>query len=261
MSTHVVHGLFVTGTDTGVGKTYVAALIARALAGQGKRVGVYKPAASGCARDSSAGADGNLTSVDAVRLWEAAGRPGDLEHVCPQRFAAPLAPHLAARAEGRELDFDALRLDLDYWRPRSDVIVVEGAGGLFSPLSDDKLNIDLALALGFPLVVVAANRLGTIHATLATLKAAHDSFRGAAAGAFERLPIAAVVLNNVGADDDSDPSRKSNAAELRRFLRCVRIGRIVEVEHGATTLADPADWLRPAPPTAGFSPKRAAGEM
>ncbi|MBL9080470.1 MAG: dethiobiotin synthase, partial [Planctomycetales bacterium] len=140
MTTHACHGLFVTGTDTGIGKTHVAAMIARALVAQGKRVGVYKPAASGCTRD----ADGNLTSDDAVQLWEAAGRPGDLEHVCPQRFAAPLAPHLAARAEGRELDFDQLRWGLDYWRPRSDVVVVEGAGGLFSPLSDDRLNMDLA---------------------------------------------------------------------------------------------------------------------
>ena len=88
-----------------MGKTYVAALIARSLAASGRRVGVYKPAASGCVRD----AQGRLVSDDAVALWEAAGRPGDLEHVCPQRFAAPLAPHLAARAEGREIDAGLLR--------------------------------------------------------------------------------------------------------------------------------------------------------
>ena len=80
-------GLFITGTDTGVGKTYVAALIARSLAAAGHRVGVYKPAASGCVRGQ-----GRLVSADAAALWEAAGRAGNLEHVCPQRFAAPFAP-------------------------------------------------------------------------------------------------------------------------------------------------------------------------
>ena len=106
-----VPGLFITGTDTGVGKTYVAALIARRLAQQGRKVGVYKPAASGCRRRG-----GVLVSDDAVALWEAAGRPGDLEHVCPQRFEAPLAPHLAAAAEGRQLDAGLLRRGLEYWQ-------------------------------------------------------------------------------------------------------------------------------------------------
>src|SRR3990172_4269791 len=97
-------GLFITGTGTGVGKTYVAALIAQALRSAGKRVGVYKPIASGCEVR-----DGRLVSPDAIALWEAAGRPGTLEQVCPQIFAAPLAPHLAARAEGRRVDAGLLR--------------------------------------------------------------------------------------------------------------------------------------------------------
>ncbi|HYW79764.1 MAG TPA: dethiobiotin synthase, partial [Thermoguttaceae bacterium] len=82
-----VPGLFITGTDTEVGKTYVASLIARSLVASGHRVGVYKPAASGCRLEA-----GVLVSDDAISLWEAAGRPGDLQHVCPQCFAAPLAP-------------------------------------------------------------------------------------------------------------------------------------------------------------------------
>ena len=66
--------------------------------------------------------------------WNAAGRPGELDRVCPQRFEAPLAPHLAALAEGRRLDPDLLRQGLDYWRERSEIVLVEGAGGLMSPL-------------------------------------------------------------------------------------------------------------------------------
>jgi dethiobiotin synthetase len=249
MTTHACHGLFVTGTDTGIGKTHVAAMIARALVAQGKRVGVYKPAASGCRPTSDGDSHGSLTSddlksEDAVQLWEAAGRPGDLEHVCPQRFAAPLAPHLAARAEGRELDFDQLRWGLDFWRPRSDVIVVEGAGGLFSPLSDERLNMDLALALGFPLVIVAANRLGVLHAVLATVNAAaYYNLKHVR----HELKIAAVVLNTPTADDGPvDPSRQSNAAVLRQALRPFKVGQFVELRYGAESFPAPIDWSTPA---------------
>ncbi len=116
-------GLFITGTGTGVGKTYVGALVAQSLRKAGKRVGVYKPVASGCERQN-----GLLISSDAVTLWEAAGRPGSLEQVCPQMFAAPLAPHLAARAEGRRVDAQLLRDGIRFWRETSDVVLVEGAG-------------------------------------------------------------------------------------------------------------------------------------
>lgn len=218
-------GLFVTGTDTGVGKTHVAAMIARSLKKEGRKVGVYKPVASGCERD----AHGNLTSDDAQQLWDAAGRPGDLEQVCPQKFAAPLAPHLAARAVGKELDAPLLRRGFDYWYERCETAIVEGAGGLFSPLGDALYNADLAAELGLPLVVVAANRIGTIHATLATLLAAR-TFRDGA------LTIAAVVLNDVVPDDGTDPSRATNADELRRHCAGPLLGLdvpIIEVGHGA----------------------------
>ena len=114
-----VPGLFITGTDTGVGKTYVAALIARDLAAAGRRVGVYTPAASGCRREGA-----RLISDDALALWNAAGRPGELERVCPQCFEAPLAPHLAARREGKRLDPALLRSGIDYWKSRSEIVLV-----------------------------------------------------------------------------------------------------------------------------------------
>ncbi|HUT88155.1 MAG TPA: dethiobiotin synthase [Thermoguttaceae bacterium] len=193
-------GLFITGTDTEVGKTYVAALIARSLCAAGHRVGVYKPAASGCRE-----VEGDLVSGDALRLWEAAGRPGELDRVSPQRFRAPLAPHLAAREEGRELDPDLLRTGIEYWRARSDIVLVEGAGGLMSPLGEEEYVADLAYDLGFPLVVVARNSLGTINHTLQTLIAA-ATFR-------DGLPIAGIVLNNPG-PPGGDPSTASNRREL-----------------------------------------------
>jgi dethiobiotin synthetase len=193
-------GLFITGTDTEVGKTYVAALIARSLRAGGHRVGVYKPAASGCRE-----VEGDLLSDDALLLWEAAGRPGELDRVCPQRFRAALAPHLAAREEGKKLDPDLLRTGIEYWRARSDIILVEGAGGLMSPLGDEEYVADLAYDLGFPLVIVARNSLGTINHTLQTLIAA-ATFR-------DGLSIAGIVLNNLAPPSD-DPSPATNRREL-----------------------------------------------
>jgi len=220
-------GLFVTGTDTGVGKTHVAALIARHLARSGLRVGVYKPAASGCRREQ-----GLVVSDDALLLWEAAGRPCELEWVCPQRFLAPLAPHLAAREEGKRLDPDRLRTGLNHWLRHSDVVLVEGAGGLMSPLGDEEYVADLACDFGFPLVVVARNALGTINQTLQTLITA-ATFR-------DGLEVAGVVLNHPAPLPD-DPSVRTNRREIE--ARCVP-PILAEVAWQAEAFDPPVDWAR-----------------
>ena len=116
-------GLFVTGTDTEVGKTYVSAIIARSIAAAGNSVGVYKPIASDCIREGD-----QVYSPDAVALWESAGRPLKLADVCPQRFEAPMAPHLAAKAEGKSVDSDLLRTGIERWTGNCDIVIVEGAG-------------------------------------------------------------------------------------------------------------------------------------
>jgi dethiobiotin synthetase len=193
-------GLFITGTDTNVGKTYVGILIARALKTAGHRVGVYKPAASGCRREGE-----RLISDDALLLWRAAGEPGDLDRVCPQCFQAHLAPHLAARAEGKELDGKLLRDGLDYWLAGSDIVLVEGAGGLLSPLGENDYVADLARDFGFPLLIVARNALGTINHTLLTLHAAQTLCNG--------LKIAGIILNHPD-PPGNDPSTTSNRQEL-----------------------------------------------
>ncbi len=219
-------GLFIAGTNTEVGKTHVAAMIARALAASGRRVGVYKPAASGC-REAPEG----LIAEDAVALWEAAGRPLTLEQVCPQRFLAPLAPPRAALAEGRRVDAALLRTGLEPWLASSEIVVVEGAGGLMSPLSDDDYNIDLAAELGLPLVIVAANELGVINATLQTLITART--RG------PKLPIAGVVLNQAAQRPD-DASLATNAEELA--ARC-DAPLLTTVSYGASAFDQPVDWF------------------
>jgi dethiobiotin synthetase len=218
-------GLFITGNDTDVGKTYVAALIARWLAAAGQRVGVYKPAASACRREAD-----ELVCDDAVKLWRAANSPGELHQVCPQRFAAPLAPHLAARAEGRELDAGLLREGLAYWQQRSDVILVEGAGGLMSPLGDEEYVADLAYEFEYPLVVVAHNKIGVISQTLQTLIAAATFRHG--------LEVAGIVLNQASAASD-DPSLASNAQELA--ARAVS-PLLAEVSFGSERFAPEVNW-------------------
>jgi dethiobiotin synthetase len=220
-------GLFVVGTDTGVGKTYVSARIAAALAGQGLSVGVYKPAASGCRQIGSA-----LVSDDALALWEAAGRPGPLKNVCPQRFAAPLAPHLAAKEERKQIDEMLLRRGIDYWRRRSEVVVVEGAGGLMSPIGERDYVADLAEEFGFQLIVVTPNRIGAINSTLLTLIAA--------AARPHPLPIAGIVLNDILPPGHGDPAVRSNRAELE--LRCVP-PVLCHLRHAAADFDAPVDWL------------------
>jgi dethiobiotin synthetase len=220
-------GLFVVGTDTAVGKTFVAARIAAVLARTGIRVGVYKPAASGCRRIGR-----TLVSDDAVALWDAAGRPGELKAVCPQRFAAPLAPHLAAKEERKEIDSRLLRRGIDYWRRRSDMIVVEGAGGLMSPVGDHDYVADLAADFGFPLVVVVPNRIGAINSTLLTLIAA--------ASRPEPLSTAGMVLNHVLPPDHGDPAVRCNRLQLE--LRCVP-PILTELGHHAADFDTPVDWL------------------
>ncbi len=219
-------GLFVTGTNTAVGKTYVSALIARALKRAGHRVGVYKPAASGCRREGH-----KIVADDALELWNAAGRPGDLDMVCPQRFELLMAPHLAALDQGQTIDPTLMRSGIEYWRERSDVVVVEGAGGLMSPLGNDEYNADLAHYFGYPLVVVTRNALGTIHETLTTLIAAASYGEG--------LDVAGLVLNSPVRNAD-DSSVTSNRAELEaRAVASV----LAEVAYEASDFDRQIDWF------------------
>lgn len=225
----MTRGLFITGTNTSVGKTQVTALIARSLAADGYRVGVYKPVASGCKREGT-----ELIADDAVKLWEAAGRPGALNEVCPQRFAAPLAPSLAAEAEGRKVDRDLLRTGLQVWRERSEIVLVEGAGGLMSPLSDEDYNADLAEEFGYPLVVVTLNELGTINATLQTLITAQTML--------PNLPIAGIVLNRIALSID-DESTAWNAQEITRRASAPLLAT---VNYGQHQMNPPVDWFAAA---------------
>ena len=218
-------GLFVTGTDTEVGKTYVAALIAKSLTSAGHRVGVYKPSASDCVSDGN-----QLVSEDAVALWEAAGRPFSLEAVCPQRFRAPMAPHLSAIAEGRQMDSQLLRTGISGWTDHCDIVIVEGSGGLMSPVNETEYVADLAHDFGYPLVLVSANVLGAINQTLQSLVTA-ATFR-------DGLPVAGVVLND-SQIFEGDVSIGSNQAEIAKRSKAPVLTRI---RYESSEIVDDIDW-------------------
>ena len=224
-------GLFVTGTDTEVGKTFVASLIVKQLKAAGHRVGVYKPVASDCVSDGR-----QLVSEDAVALWDAAGRPMSLEAVCPQRFQAPLAPHLAARNAGRELDARLLRDGISVWADECDIIVVEGVGGLMSPVSDDEYVADLAYDFGYPTIVVTPNVIGAINQSLQTLITA-ACFR-------DGLPVAGVILNDLRMFD-GDISMDSNRDEIQRRAMSPVLSRL---RYEGESFDEEVPWMELAQP-------------
>ncbi|MFN3919633.1 MAG: dethiobiotin synthase [Methylohalobius sp.] len=192
-----VSGLFITGTDTGVGKTFIGAALVRALKRSGLKVWVRKPVETGCVRTPS-----GLLPQDAQLLNRAAGDLEPLKTVCPYRFEAAVSPERAARLCGQALELELL---VEACRPPGKgVMLVEGAGGFYSPIAAASLNADLAQALAFPVLVVAADRLGVIHQVLTTLEAVAS--RG--------LDSVGVVLNQIRR---SDAPTMDNFEDLQRF--------------------------------------------
>ncbi len=155
--------IFVTGTDTGCGKTAVACALARSLRFAGKRVRVLKPIETGCV-------DG--VPADARALAEAAGDDAAVERLCPYRLAIPAAPEVAARAEGVAIALGPIEAALARARGDADLVIVEGAGGLLVPISPGLDMAGLASQLRLPILVAARAALGTINHTLLTLEAA-----------------------------------------------------------------------------------------
>lgn len=162
-------GLFVTGTDTGVGKTVVAAAIAMFLKSRGVDVGVMKPVTSG-----GIDSDGRLVSEDSALLKLASGCTDRDEEVAPYVFRRPIAPSEAARADGVTVSYERIRGAFDRLSASHEFLIVEGAGGLLVPLADDLLVADLAQRLDLPLIIVARPDLGTINHTLMTCECARS---------------------------------------------------------------------------------------
>jgi dethiobiotin synthetase len=216
-----VRGLFVTGTDTGVGKTRVAVALIHALRARGLRVAAMKPVSAGSA-------PGEL-NPDVAALLRAANVDADLRDVNPYAFAEPVAPHIAAERAGVRIELDVIAAAYGRLAAAADVVVVEGAGGWRVPLNECDDMADLAQRLGLPVVLVVGLRLGGLnHALLTAESIAHRT-----------LPWAGWVGNHV---DPAMACQAENVAALRARLPgpCLGVQRFLHEESASGTALQ---WL------------------
>ena len=189
--------LLITGTDTGVGKTWIGRALGNALVAAGRRVVAIKPVETGCS-------DATALHEDGALLAAATGQAEP--RAALYRFPSPLPPALAADAAGEAIDLDAMLLRLEELSTGADVVLVEGVGGLLAPMTWEWTVVDLARALGASALVVAVDRLGTINHTLLTL------------GALELagLEVAGVVLTGAGDAGSVDRDQRGRHRPARR---------------------------------------------
>lgn len=197
-----MRGYLITGTDTGIGKTTVACAIAAALRRRGVDVGVMKPAETGC----EPGPDGGPQAADAARLCWFAGRSEPLDAICPFRLREPLAPALAARREGVELDLERIAALVSRFAAGCAVGLVEGAGGLLVPLAGRATFADLAARCGLRVLVVVGNRLGGVNHAVLTMRWAQSA----------GLDVAGYVVNTL--QPDPDLAMRTNVGLLEEIL-------------------------------------------
>ncbi|MBY0402207.1 dethiobiotin synthase [Myxococcota bacterium] len=214
-----MRGLFVTGTDTNVGKTLVGCALARGLRAAGIDVGVMKPSETGVP------ASGPL---DANALRVAAGVDDPIEEICPERFALPASPEVAARAEGRAVSLPAIRAAWARLSKHHAFMLVEGAGGLLVPIDRQTDMADLARELALPVLLVTRARLGTINHTRQSLECA------AARG----LEVFGVVISH--SDGALSPADALNLASLRERLGGLLVGEVEPLSSGESARPEAA---------------------
>jgi dethiobiotin synthetase len=211
-------GIFITGTDTGVGKTYVGASIAAAMRRKGIDVGVMKPAETGCRVRQ-----GELVTADALLLMQSAGVADPLELVNPFRFRLPLAPLVAARLEGKRVSLRKIVAAFRSLEQQHEFMIVEGAGGILVPLTKVQSYRDLAALLGLPVLIVARPGLGTINHTLLTVEALQQ----------KKIPIAGIVIN-YGMKGEPGLAERTSPAIIERLSDAPIIGII---RHGQRNIS------------------------
>jgi dethiobiotin synthetase len=194
-------GYFITGSDTDVGKTYITCEIITQLRQFNLILETRKPAESGC----ELGTSGEMAPADGLKLQAANQHREGIDRITPLKFKAPLAPHRAARLEGQQLLVNHL-LNACSRDDCNSTLIVEGAGGFFSPMADDGLNADLAALLQLPTMIVINNKIGAVNQALLTVQAIEN--RG--------LAIAAIILNQV--EKNTTPNM-NNLEDLQSHCR------------------------------------------
>ncbi len=204
-------GLFVTGTDTSVGKTFVSLALIAHWRGRGLRVGVMKPCETGCVPLEN----GELYPADAAALLKESRTALSLDEVCPSRFRAPMAPAEAAALEGGAFSVEEAVRIFRAIRRSHDVTIVEGAGGLIVPFEGERTTIDLVRAMEIPILVVAHAGLGTINHTCLTVEAARSHGLDVLGVVFTRSEDP--VLQKPGPDEERNPAAVSRLCGVKVF--------------------------------------------
>lgn len=234
-------GLFIAGTDTGVGKTWITAHLARALRDRGLDVGVWKPVQSGAVCGDP--------RADSYVLKTVSGVPETEAEICPVSFAPPVAPWIAARAAGRELTLAGLLAAGQLLFPKHRLWLVEGAGGLAVPVTGESLVVHLAAKLGFPLLLVARPGLGTVnHALLSVAFARHHGLEvmGIVLNGYDKLPEKFVTPGELRDGNVPPDSLATNPACLEHFSGVPVLGRVPRLEaRGAAQALGPYLNLEP----------------
>lgn len=201
-------GLFITGTDTGVGKTVVAAMFVLALESKGKSVFAMKPIETGCTRRGN-----TLVPEDGMFLRNTARMDEAIDHVTPYRFESRVSPMAASEREGRKIDPEKIKETFEALRYKNKFAIVEGAGGLLAPIKKDYFMLDMARDLGLALVVVARPGLGTINHTLLTVKYAMN----------EGVKVAGIVINH-SSEPENSLAEQTNPDAISRLSPAPVIG-------------------------------------
>jgi dethiobiotin synthetase len=226
--------LFVTGTDTGVGKTRVAAALCRGFAARGIRVAAMKPVASGCVLTPE-----GLRNEDAVALLGAMNVPARYSDVNPYAFGPAIAPHIAAREAGVDIEFAVLNRAYQRLRRQSQILIVEGAGGWLAPLDASRAFADLAVHWRMDVVLVVGMRLGCLNHALLTAESIERRglrLRGWVANSidplFERAAeniatlqsrISAPCLGVLSFEPQADPETLARELEVNALLRSAEL--------------------------------------
>jgi len=205
-----MHGFFITGTDTGVGKTAVTAGLAANLKHRGFNVGIMKPFQTGCMETSY-----GRVSVDAFFAMQVAGITDPMNIVNPYSLEPPLAPRIAAELTGGNIDIDKISLAYRELCKRHDFMLVEGAGGIMVPITGRYLMADLAILLDLPVLIVARPGLGTVNHTLLTIEYAKS----------KGLQIAGIIINGLD-KAETDPAEKTNPGLIEELSGIPVVGLI-----------------------------------
>jgi len=193
-------GFLITGTDTEIGKTFVSTLLVKLLVEENLKVVGMKPIASGAKN-----IDGELKNEDALSLIRVANVTDDYKNINPYVFEPAISPHLAAEQAGIEIELDTIKKSFDQLDKKSDVVVVEGVGGWYAPLSSHTTVADLAETLQLPIILVVGLRLGCLNHALLTAQAIRQS----------GLAVAGWVANHVQKDFLSSDK---NISTLKDYL-------------------------------------------